>query len=131
MTDGMIVEAIRSVRMNEADQAVAMGSAQPAASPAAVERFQAVMASEEVVAPTATVPFADELSDVWRSAQADHQGLLHRMRALSELNGKEGVTAAALLEMQYDVANLAFQQEVVSKVADKSSNALQTLIKNQ
>ena len=121
MTDGMIVEAIRSVRMNEADQAVAMGSA----------RLCWLNTDSQVVAPTATVPFADELSDVWRSAQADHQGLLHRMRALSELNGKEGVTAAALLEMQYDVANLAFQQEVVSKVADKSSNALQTLIKNQ
>ncbi len=131
MTNDMIVEAVRSVRMSPADQAVVMGSAQPAASPAAVERFQAVMASEEVVAPTAAVPFADEVSRAWRSAQADHQGILHRMRALSELNGKEGVTAASLLEMQYDVANLAFQQEVVSKVADKSSNAIQTLIKNQ
>ena len=117
--------------MNEADQAMAMGNVQPTPNPAAVERFQEVMASEEVVAPTAAVPFADELSGVWRNAQADHQGLLHRMHALSELNGQEGLTAAALLEMQYDVANLAFQQEVVSKVADKSSNAVQTLIKNQ
>jgi type III secretion system YscI/HrpB-like protein len=29
------------------------------------------------------------------------------------------------------VANLSFQQEVVAKVADKASQAVQTLIKNQ
>lgn len=130
MTNEMIVEAVRSVRMSQANQARPLAEAQPTASPAAVERFQAVMASDEP-ARTQAVPFADEMSAVWRSAQADHQGLLHRMRALSELNGKEGLTAAVLLEMQYDVMTLAFQQEVVSKVADKSSNAIQTLIKNQ
>ena len=39
--------------------------------------------------------------------------------------------AVELTELQYEVHNLAFQQEVVAKVADKSSNAIQTLIKNQ
>ena len=43
----------------------------------------------------------------------------------SSLSGPE------MIELQYEVANLAFQQEVVTKVADKSSNAIQTLIKNQ
>ena len=134
MNDDMIVEAIRSVRMNQADSAQAPGSGvQTAANPAAVERFQAAMAVDET-APAARIealPFADEVSATWRRAQAAHQESLHRLQALSEMSGREGVSAAALLEMQYDVANLAFQQEVVSKVADKSSNAVQTLIKNQ
>ena len=41
------------------------------------------------------------------------------------------LSAPELVELQYEVMNLAFQQEVVTKVADKSSNAIQTLIKNQ
>ena len=39
--------------------------------------------------------------------------------------------AGNLIELQYEVMNLAFQQEVVTKVADKASTAIQTLVKNQ
>lgn len=132
MSDEMIVEAIRSVRMSQADQAQALGNVQPAVNPEAVERFQAAMAADGVVASArvGAVPFADELSAVWRNAQVDHQEMLHRVKALSEM-GQHGTNAMALLELQYEVANLTFQQEVVSKVADKSSNAVQSLIKNQ
>ena len=42
-----------------------------------------------------------------------------------------GPSAGDLVELQYEVMNLSFQQEVVTKVADKSSNAIQTLVKNQ
>ena len=42
-----------------------------------------------------------------------------------------GPASGELLELQYEVMNLSFQQEVVTKVADKSSSAIQTLIKNQ
>ena len=38
---------------------------------------------------------------------------------------------ANLQQLQYEVMNLSFQQEGVTKVADKSSNAIQTLVKNQ
>ena len=132
MNEGMIVEAIRSVRMSPGQEATAMGNGGPVNSPAAVERFQAAMAAGDVAAPTQVqaVPFANEVSAVWRNAQVDHQDMLHRIRALSEL-GQHGTNAMALLELQYEVANLAFQQEVVAKVADKSSNTVQTLIKNQ
>ena len=53
------------------------------------------------------------------------------IRALSELQGRHSPSAAEMVELQYEVMNLSFQQEVVTKVADKSSNAVQTLIKNQ
>ena len=77
------------------------------------------------------VPFANELAASWRSAQTNNQGILHRIRALTELRMQHSPSAPELVELQYEVANLAFQQEVVTKVADKSSNAIQTLVKNQ
>ena len=77
------------------------------------------------------IPFASEASAAWRSAHANNQGILHRIRALSELGRLHGPSAGELVELQYEVMNLAFQQEVVAKVADKSSNAVQTLVKNQ
>ena len=42
-----------------------------------------------------------------------------------------GPSSAELVELQYEVMNLSFQQEVVAKVADKTSSAVQTLVKNQ
>ena len=74
---------------------------------------------------------ASEASAAWRSAQANNQGILHRIRALSQLGRMHGPAAEELVELQYEVMNLSFQQEVVTKVADKSSNAIQTLVKNQ
>ncbi|MBP5300766.1 MAG: hypothetical protein J6Y80_05110 [Victivallales bacterium] len=132
MNEGMIVEAIRSVRMTPAQETIAMADGTRVTSPAAVERFQAAMAADapEATTKVPAVPFAAEVSSVWRHAQVDHQEMLHRIRALSEM-GQHGTSAVAMLELQYEVSNLAFQQEVVSKVADKSSNAVQSLIKNQ
>ena len=77
------------------------------------------------------IPFASQVSAVWRSAQANNQGMLHRIRALTELRAQHSLSAADLVELQYEVMNLSFQQDVVTKIADKSSNAVQTLIKNQ
>ena len=68
---------------------------------------------------------------VWQSAQDNPQGILHRIKALGELRGTHAPSAVEMSELQYEVANLSFQQEVVAKVADKASQAIQTLIKNQ
>ena len=135
MTESMIVEAIRAVQPQSAvDPAAAAGAvngAQPVADPAAVERFQAVMGASGAQPAADKVPFVSEVSASWRSAQANNQGILHRIRALSQLSAQHTLSAPELVELQYEVMNLAFQQEVVTKVADKSSNAIQTLIKNQ
>ena len=127
----LAVEAIRASQSATAAQtagraaAVAGPSAPPSAS--AVARFEAAMAPD---APTA-IPFASQVSAAWRSAQANNQGMVHRIRALSALQGRHSPSAAEMVELQYEVMNLSFQQEVVTKIADKSSNAVQTLIKNQ
>ena len=128
----LAVEAIRASQSATAAQAASGGSgaspgrlAPPSAS--AVSKFEAAMGPD---APAA-VPFVSQVSAAWRSAQANNQGMIHRIRALAELQGRHSLSAAELVELQYEVMNLSFQQEVVTKIADKSSNAVQTLIKNQ
>jgi len=136
MTEAMIVEAVRAAHSGAvADPATVGAAGAPAAvaDPAAVERFQAAMGVSGPTAVSAVdpIPFASEASAAWRSAQANNQGILHRIRALAQLEKLHGPSAGEMVELQYEVMNLAFQQEVVTKVADKSSNAIQTLIKNQ
>ena len=132
MTESMIVEAVRAAGGSQAaapSQYAAAASA-PTADPSAVSRFQAAMGVQETEAAD-PVPFASEVSAAWRSARVNNQGILHRIRALSQLERMHGPASGELVELQYEVMNLAFQQEVVTKVADKSSNAIQTLVKNQ
>ena len=135
MTESMIVEAVRAVGGAQlaATDPAATGAATQVADPDAVARFQAAMGvgGPQATATVDPIPFASEATAAWRSAQANNQGILHRIRALSQLEKMHGPSARDLVELQYEVANLAFQQEVVTKVADKTSNAVQTLIKNQ
>ena len=140
MTESMIVEAVRGVSAASAQSQLTGGpqSVASVADPDAVARFQSAMGvtGPSGVSPVGhasadSIPFASEASAAWRSAQANNQGILHRIRALTELNRMHGPSAGNLVELQYEVMNLAFQQEVVTKVADKSSNAIQTLVKNQ
>ena len=127
MTESMIVEAIRAAggtQSTQFDAANAVGQPTQVADPSAVSRFEAAMGTQPV-------PFASEVSASWRAAQENNQGILHRIRALSEMNNRHNMAALELMELQYEVMNLSFQQQVVAKVADKSSNAIQTLVKNQ
>ena len=132
MTESMIVEAVRAAggpQRTAADPG-AVGASISVADPSAVSRFNAAMGVQGT-AEVAPVPFANEVSAAWRSAQVNNQGILHRIRALTQLRQLHGPAAGELIELQYEVANLAFQQEVVTKVADKTSTAIQTLVKNQ
>ena len=129
MNEAMIVEAVRAAKPATDVALQAPNAPQAVAKPSAVSRFQAAMGVDgpQEADP---IPFASEATAVWRSAQVNNQGILHRVRALSEMSAAS-LSAPEMIELQYEVANLAFQQEVVTKVADKSSNAIQTLIKNQ
>jgi len=131
MTESMIVEAVRAVGAET--QQVSAAATAGTEDPAAVARFESAMgvSGPQQAAAADPIPFASEAAAAWRSAQANNQGILHRIRALSELGRMHGPASIELVELQYEVMNLSFQQEVVSKVADKSSNAIQTLVKNQ
>ena len=121
MTEAMIVEAVKGAQLNGVAPIEQMPQI---ADPTAVDRFNEAMLPDPI-------PFAQGLSDVWHAAQDNRQGILHRIKALSEMRESHSLTIAEMSELQYEVANLSFQQEVVAKVADKASNAIQTLIKNQ
>ena len=131
----LAVEAIRASQSATAAQTASPDGPAPSGpiappSASAVSKFQAAMAADAPQG-VSEIPFASQISAVWRSAQANNQGMVHRIRALSELQGRHSLSAPEMVELQYEVMNLSFQQEVVTKVADKSSNAIQTLIKNQ
>ena len=127
MTEAMIIEAVSSARTVGIDPAMASAQVSCTPDPEAVAKFQAAMAPS----PVAEVPFADSAARSWQMAHDNNQGIIHRIRALSELSSERALSAPEMFELQYEVANLAFQQEVVAKVADKASQAVQTLIKNQ
>ena len=130
MNEAMIVEAVRAAKPATDVAPQAPNAPQAVANPSAVARFEAAMG---VDGPREAdpIPFASEATAVWRSAQINNQGILHRIHALSEMSATHSLSAPEMIELQYEVMNLSFQQEVVTKVADKSSNAIQTLIKNQ
>ena len=132
MTEAMIVEAVRAAggpQMTAVDPG-AVNASVSVADPSAVSRFNAAMGVQGTTEAD-PVPFVSEVSAAWRSAQVNNQGILHRIRALSQLGRMHGPASGELVELQYEVMNLSFQQEVVTKVADKTSNAIQTLVKNQ
>ncbi len=129
MNEAMIVEAIQAAKPATDVAMQAPNAPQAVANPSAVSRFQAAMGVDgpQEADP---IPFASEATAAWRSAQVNNQGILHRIHALTQMSASS-LSGPEMIELQYEVANLAFQQEVVTKVADKSSNAIQTLIKNQ
>lgn len=135
MTESMIVEAVRAAgtAAPPVPAVDAQGVSTSVADPAAVSRFESAMGVNGPQATTSAdpIPFASEATAAWRSAQANNQGILHRIRSLAEMRKPGNVAALELMELQYEVMNLSFQESVVSKVADKAANAVQTLIKNQ
>jgi len=123
MTEAMIIEAVRS-----AGTASGAGLVQQAAAidPAAVAKFQEAMQPQGV----SEIPFAREVSGTWQAVQDNHQEMLHRIHALTAMSKGHALSAAELSELQYEVANLSFQQEVVTNIAKKASDAVTTLVKN-
>ena len=124
MTETAIVEAIRGAGAGlQAQQAAEVAKA---ADPDAVARFQEALAPEQVT----DIPFASQVAETWRTMQDNQQGILHRIKALTELREAHGPSMGELSLLQYEVQNLSFQQEVVTNIAKKASDAVSTLVKN-
>lgn len=126
MTEAAIVEAVRAAGGANGMQMAQQTTAAAAADPAAVAQFQAAMDAP----PVTDIPFAQQVSAAWHAEQVSYQTNLHRVKALTELSRMGGVTSASMVELQYEVANLSFQQEVVTSIAKKASDAVSTLVKN-
>ena len=124
MTEAMIVEAIRAAGAVPGVQAPL--TVQNVADPDAVAKFQAAMAPQ---GPT-EIPFASQVAETFRTAQDNYQEMLHRVHALTSMSRTHNLSSAEMSELQYEVVNLAFQQEIVTNVAKKASDAVSTLVKN-
>ena len=123
MTEAMVVEAVKAVTANSQMTGTAV---QAAPDPEAVDRFMSAMGPQE----TTDIPFASQIADTWRTAEGNYQGILHRIKALAAIREQHYPSAAELSELQYEVANLTFQQEVATNIAKKASDAISTLVKN-
>ena len=124
MTEAMIVEAVRAagaVQGIQNAQAVA-----PAMDPQAVQRFQAAMAPQ---APT-DIPFVAQVAETFTAVQNSHQAHMHRVEALSRFSSVHPFSSRDLFELHYEISSLLFQQDIVSNVAKKASDAVTTLIRN-
>ena len=127
MTEAMIVEAVRAAGGGNAlNVAQAANAAQAAIDPQAVAAFEQAMGAEAAT----PVPMASQIAETWRSAQDGQQGILSRMSSLADLAQFERASAAQLTRLQYEVANFSFQQEIVTNIAKKATDAISTLVKN-
>ena len=124
------IGAIEAVRAVQAPQSVAYLNEQMNANKVADPN--AVAAFEEAMAPQGPdpIPFAQQVSEAWRSAQDVRSEKLKRIESLINMNPDEGRSADVMLRLQYEMINFGFQQEVVSDIAKKASTAIETLIKN-
>ena len=118
-----MIEAVRTATANSQ----AAQTALPATpDPAAVDRFMSAMAPDRV----SEIPFAAQVAATWKNAEGNYQGILHRVKALAAIREQHYPSAAELSELQYEIANLTFQQEVATNIAKKASDAVSTLVKN-
>ena len=124
------VASIEAVRAVQAPQSVAYLNEQMNANKVADP--EAVAAFEEAMDPQGPdpIPFAQQVSEAWRSAQDVRSEKLKRIEALVNESPDTGRSADAMLRLQYELINFGFQQEVVSDIAKKASTAIETLIKN-
>jgi len=139
MTNEMIIEAVRSaMAVQPVMQPIRLEATTVAADPAVVAKFEEAMRTADV-SPAQLVPPAEKVHDIpfagraeaaFMAAQDNNQGIMSRIHALSAEGGRT-LTMPELMELQYEVANLSFQQDLVTKVIDRASTAIQTLVKNQ
>ena len=124
------VATIEAVRAVQAPQSVAYMNEQMCAN--RVADPEAVAAFEEAMCPQGPdpIPFAQQVSEAWRSAQDVRSERLGRIESLINTDSKAGRSADLMLRLQYELINFNFQQEVVSDIAKKASGAIETLVKN-
>ena len=134
-----IVEAIQAAMKASATQAAESVQVAQPPDAALVEKFNEVMATagirpenQIVQEPTPTrVPFADRVGEAFHAAEARQFETYGKVRELVDISKTRTLSLTELMELQYQVANLSIQQELVAKVIDRGSQAIQTLFKNQ
>ena len=124
MTETAIIEAVRGA--GGVQPAGPIEAAATVADPSAVARFEAALAPSAPM----EIPFAGQVAATFNAAQGNYQEILHRVHGLTSMARTQSLSAAELSTLQYEVSNLAFQQEIVTNIAKKASDAVSTLVKN-
>lgn len=127
MVEAMAVEAVRAAG---APQSVAylngLSDVRRAADPEAVAEFQRAMGPDAAN----PVPFASQVAEAWHEAQDVRRGRLSKIESLVASGSSEGPSMRQMMSLQYEMINLNFQQEIVSDIAKKGSDAIETLVRN-
>ena len=140
MEDMNAIQAIRAAfQPVQIDPAIMAQKTAPTADPQAIQAFTEVMESQSIrpenqvmpEPPISQIPFADRVGEAFKLAEAGQFATYEKLHDFAKASDLKTMSLAELMEMQYQVANLAFQQELVAKVVDRSSQAIQTLFKNQ
>lgn len=92
---------------------------------------------EDMMPQDAVLPQTDEMSlgdAIIRSMQGlqnSHEAQVGKVNELVSVKDDEAFTFQTGMELQFEIMQLNLQQDVTTKVADKSSQSVQTLFKNQ
>lgn len=143
MSEELAVQAVRAAfgasgvapMMNVAEASPQVAEASQVAAFEAAMRGSGVASAPQVaVVPPAAgeaMPFVDRVSDAFVNSQLTAQEITARLAGLAEKSQRGGMMSAGeLLELQRETAYLKFHLDLVSKVVDRASQAVQTLVKN-
>jgi type III secretion system YscI/HrpB-like protein len=73
----------------------------------------------------------DAILNGMERAKANHAGKVNTINRLLEKSGAEPMSVQDAMRLQFELMQLNIQQEITTKTADKSSQGVQTLFKNQ
>lgn len=146
MTEGVNIEKVIQKVAEEAAQTE--GAAKPAEPVAEdVNRFEAAMQGETgqqgVSAAGGPVEvqqaqkvegpknLGDAILEGMERVKESHTGQVDKINQLLEKSGAEPMSVQDAMRLQFELMQLNLQQEVTTKAADKTSQGVQTLFKNQ
>ncbi len=110
-----------------------------------VAQFERAMGTQQAdaVDPSAETPQVEEARSAKEAAPGDqilqgiekiresHEAHVNNINEILESKGNEPLSVQEALTLQYELIQLNFQQELTSKGADKSSQAVQSVLRNQ
>jgi type III secretion system YscI/HrpB-like protein len=73
----------------------------------------------------------DSLLEGMEKSRTSYEDRLHNINEIINKTSGETMTPQEMMKMQFELMELNLQQDLTSKVADKSSQGVQTLFKNQ
>ena len=103
--------------------ATSLPSSSAFVNPQTVTHFQALLGEPQI-------PLASAVASAWQEAETLNRRLRVRLTDRLQSGVHRVWSFQDLAALQYDVASITFQQEVVTQLAKKATDGVTTLIKN-